>query len=174
MVAVVALPAVVADVAVAALPEMLFANVPVFATSWPDELVPTTAAEVGGAAPASFETPGFGKLPDRSPPAVPLGGSDVGSAACTKAVEAAWKVFVPSVAVGTVGSPERAGETDSATVDPVPVVVAATIWLLPFVPTTAAELGGAAPDNCVAFVAVAAVAALPVVLFEMVPVFATS
>lgn len=52
-VAVVAEVADVALVAVAALPEVLFANVPVLATSWPEEFVPTTAADVGGAAPAS-------------------------------------------------------------------------------------------------------------------------
>jgi hypothetical protein len=53
-----------------------------------------------------------------------LGGSAVGSAACTNAVEAACVVFVPPVAVGTIGVPVRVGDAESTTVVPVPVVVA--------------------------------------------------
>jgi hypothetical protein len=57
---------------------------------------------------------GLGYVPVRSPPAVPVGGSDVGIADSTKAVVAIWVVLVPPDAVGAVGVPVRAGEASGA------------------------------------------------------------
>ena len=117
-------------------------------------------------------TVGFGYDPARSPPAVPEGAPP--EFAMTNAVVASCVVLVPVVAVGAVGVPVRAGDADRATVLPVPVVVSATNCPLPFVPTTVAEEGGAAPANCEALVAVVAVAAFPDVLLAIVLVFAIS
>ena len=64
--------------AVAALPVVEFAMVPVWATIWPLLLVPTIVADAGTAAPFTLTTVGFGYVPERSPPAVPEGGKLVG------------------------------------------------------------------------------------------------
>jgi hypothetical protein len=52
---------------------------------------------------------GLGNVPDKSPPAVPLGGSEVGIAVSTNAVVAIWVVLVLAAAVGAVGVPVKAG-----------------------------------------------------------------
>ena len=43
-------------------------------TNCPLPFVPTRLAEIGMLPPFTFATPGFGKVPDRSPPAGPVGG----------------------------------------------------------------------------------------------------
>jgi hypothetical protein len=117
--------------------------VPVVAapTIWVAPLVARTGVEAVSAAPLNCATVGDGYDPLKSPPAVPFGGSAVGSAAATNAVVASCVVFVPTVAVGAAGVPVSVGEAARTAVDPEPVVVAALTWPL----TSLARIGAAAP-----------------------------
>ena len=106
-------------------------------------------------------------MPLKSPPAEPVGDPPPPppAFASTNAVEAACVVFVPTAAVGTVGVPVSAGETDSTAVVPEPVVVAAIICPLLFVAATGADADTDAPLTPVALAAVPVVFAA---LFGMI------